>query len=71
MSFGTVARKKTIYSETRGTIFRRKASSKAAPTGARAGTAVRMSSMVELVVAVVGLLSACIFLAHAIEAYRA
>jgi hypothetical protein len=36
-----------------------------------AGTAVRMSSMVELVVAVVGLASACIFLAHAIEAYRA
>jgi len=29
-----------------------------------------MSSMVELVVAVVGLISACIFLAHAIEAYR-
>ena len=26
--------------------------------------------MVELVVAVVGLISACIFLAHAIEAYR-
>jgi hypothetical protein len=36
-----------------------------------AGTAERMSSMVELVVAVVALVSACIFLAHAIEAYRA
>ena len=36
-----------------------------------AGTAVRTSSMVELVVAVVALVSACIFLAHAIEAYRA
>jgi len=31
----------------------------------------RMNSMVELVVAVVALVSACIFLAHAIEAYRA
>jgi hypothetical protein len=30
-----------------------------------------MSSMVELVVAAVALASACIFLAHAIEAYRA
>jgi hypothetical protein len=36
-----------------------------------AGTAERTSSMVELVVAVVALVSACIFLAHAIEAYRA
>ena len=36
-----------------------------------AGTAVRMSSMVELVVAVVGLASAGIFLAHAIDAYQA
>ena len=35
-----------------------------------AGTAVRMSSMVELVVAVVGLASAGIFLAHAIDAYH-
>jgi hypothetical protein len=31
----------------------------------------RMSSMVELVVAIVAFVSACIFLAHAIEAYRA
>jgi hypothetical protein len=31
----------------------------------------RMSSMVELVLAAVALASACIFLAHAIEAYRA
>jgi hypothetical protein len=30
-----------------------------------------MSSMVELVVAAVALASVCIFLAHAIEAYRA
>jgi hypothetical protein len=29
-----------------------------------------MSSMVELVVAIVAFVSACIFLAHAIEAYR-
>jgi hypothetical protein len=29
-----------------------------------------MSSMVELVLAAVALASACIFLAHAIEAYR-
>jgi len=36
-----------------------------------AGTAVRMNSMVELVVAVVGLASAGIFLAHAIDAYQA
>ena len=36
-----------------------------------AGTAGRMSSMVELVMAVVALASAGIFLAHAIEAYRA
>ena len=35
------------------------------------GNCRRMSSMVELVVAVVALVSACIFLAHAIEAYRA
>jgi hypothetical protein len=31
----------------------------------------RMSSMVELVVAIVAFVSACIFLAHAIEVYRA
>lgn len=37
----------------------------------RARGNLRISSMVELVVAVVGLVSACIFLAHAIEAYRA
>jgi hypothetical protein len=36
-----------------------------------AGTVVRMSSMVDLAVAVVALVSACILLAHAIEAYRA
>jgi hypothetical protein len=36
-----------------------------------AGTGVRMSSMVELVVAAVGLASAGIFLAHAIDAYQA
>jgi hypothetical protein len=36
-----------------------------------AETAARMSSVVELVVAVVALASAGIFLAHAIEAYRA
>jgi len=35
------------------------------------GRGVRMSSMVELVVAAVALASVCIFLAHAIEAYRA
>jgi hypothetical protein len=35
------------------------------------GNCRRMNSMVELVVAVVALVSACIFLAHAIEAYRA
>ena len=35
------------------------------------GNCQRMNSMVELVVAVVALVSACIFLAHAIEAYRA
>jgi hypothetical protein len=39
--------------------------------GGSAGLGVRMSSMVELVTAVIALFSAGIFLAHAVEAYRA
>ena len=60
----------TFFSETHETILKPRGCSQSGGMTS-AGTAVRMNSMVELVVAVVGLASAGIFLAHAIDAYQA
>ena len=59
-----------FFSETHETILKPRGCSQSGGMTS-AGTAVRMNSMVELVVAVVGLASAGIFLAHAIDAYQA